>query len=189
MPNLLDDGPIRIAFVGRAKVGRTFCAEYLRTEYGFTRKRLADPIDKFVKTLYFYKAKERMPWETKMKFYDAIYKIDNDLLINYLGGRMDIGIMDTAVDDVRYMNEALRLKELGFIIVRVTRPRGKETHIKKALGKDYAPGTLYLQEMYNKDFTRELGVDYSLHNETRSVTRQALDLIVDDILTNRSKNP
>lgn len=93
--------PIKIAFVGRSKVGKTRCAEYLRVEHKFTRKNLVDPINKWLKGMYFYDRNQRIPWETKRALHDSLYKIDNDLLVNYLLARIELSPKDIVVDDVR----------------------------------------------------------------------------------------
>lgn len=173
--------PIRIAFVGRAKVGRTFCAEYLRRRYNFRRKSMVDPINRFIKQLYFYDRDTRVTWEVKRAFYDSIYKLDNELLINYLVERVKMSDVNIVVDDVRYMNEAKRLKEMGFKIIRVTSPPKGRQRIKFSLGPNASPGTLLLNELYNKDFTSELQVDYSIHNTSYETTRADLDAIMENI--------
>ncbi len=185
LPAIESPKPLRIAFVGRAKVGRTFCAEHLRVRHGFKRKSIIDPVNRFIKILYFYDRDTRVTWEVKRSFHDAIYKIDNELLIDYLLARVKMSPLDVVVDDIRYMNEAQKLKEEGFIIIRVTSPVNK-SRTKQALGRTAAPGTLLLNELYNKDFTSALQVDYSVHNVDNDATRAALDHIMINIDKNRS---
>lgn len=168
--------PIRVAFVGKSKVGVTFCARYLVTHHGFKKLSLQDGVRRMLKRLYYYGTYKRLTWEFRYRVYDALYKIDPNVWINYLEVRLKNTPTDVVVEDVRYMNELDRLKLAGFTIVRITAPEKRRiNYIRGILDSD--AGTVILNEWFNKDFAYQ--VDYSIYNETKEGTRKALDDLVE----------
>lgn len=178
----------RIALVGRAKVGRSAISSYLQDKHGFKEMGLQDGVRRTLRTLYGWTTYHRVPWETSMKFYDALYKLDSNIWIGFLAWKIERTKMpNIVVDDVRYLNEVEVLKNLGFKIVRITSPNINSHHLSKNL-MDAAPGNLLLQEWYNKDFTELIGVDYSIHNGSREAMKRAVDSLVIN-LTVQNENP
>jgi hypothetical protein len=171
---------LKIALVGRSQVGKSFCAEYLRVNHGFERKQMNEPLKEFIKKLYYFDKGKRVSWETQRAMYDAIYKIDNNIWITSMRGRMRTAYKDVVIDDARYMNEVKELIKMDFKVIRVTRPRN-QMKLGKVLGKNADKGTLLLHELYNKDFTTELNVNYTIHNENRESTKQSLDIIIEEL--------
>lgn len=172
---------IRIAFVGRSREDKTFLAEYLRYTYKFSRKNLNDPLVDFIKKLYYFEPDQRVHWEMRREMYDALYKINPEMWITYYKNRMERSTSDVVCDDARYMNEGIALQEMGFKMVRVTSPLKKNARLRKSLGKSAAPGTLFLNELYSRDFLKDIKVDYSIHNVERESTKRAMDAILEEL--------
>jgi hypothetical protein len=74
---------VRIALIGKKAVGKTFVGYYLRKKYRFNVMRMDDGLVKFIRTMYTYAQYKRPPWETKFRFYDALYDIDPTIHVNY----------------------------------------------------------------------------------------------------------
>lgn len=165
--------------MGRAKVGRSAVSDYLEQNHGFKSVGLQDGVKRLMRTLHGYHTYHRIPWETYIRYYDALYKLDSNIWIGYFVSRLNRSHDTTnmVVDDVRYLNELEILKNLGFKIVRITAPDIRVQHLQKNL-MDAAPGNLLLNEWYNKDFTSQVGVDYSIHNDSREGMRKAVDSLI-----------
>lgn len=172
---------IRIAFVGKDRASITYIAEYMRYHHKFKKRRLNDPLKAFIKKIHYFEPDKRIHWEYQRELYDAIYKVDNEFWITWYRNAMKTTTANVVCDDARYMNEAKALRDLGFKIVRVTAPPKKNPAIRKSLGRSAAPGTLFLNELYSKDFTKELKVDYSIHRGDNESTKRAMDTILEDI--------
>ena len=169
---------MKIALVGTKAVGRTFAAFYLKKQHGFKMVRMNDGVIKFIRYMYGYGKYQRPTWERKIDFYDALYKIDPDVHVNYLLRRLDTTTRDVVVDDVRYVHEVLRLKSEGFLIIRISGDRRKKIHPSKSL-REAAAGAILLHEQYQDAKNPAYTVDYSVFNGSREGTRKSLDEILD----------
>jgi hypothetical protein len=172
--------PWRIALVGKIHVDKTFVAEHLRVYHGFERRSMSDPLKIFIKQVYYFHDYKRVPWERRQAMYDALYKIDKEMWVKSMQERVKRAIKPTVIDDVRYLSELKALKEMDFKVIRVLSPKRKRVAMN-TIGKHSAAGTLYLHELYNKDFTQEIEADYNIHHKDRDSTRQQVDLIMADI--------
>jgi hypothetical protein len=168
---------IRIAFIGKSKAGRTWAADYLRSTHKFKKLSLGEGVTRTLRILYYYGSFKRIPWETRIRVYDALYKIDPEIWIGYMERKLRTTTRDVVIDDPRYLNEVATLKDLGFTIIRLTAP---EVRRQRRLSnvKTASPGVLLLHEWFNHDFLEVAGVDYSVYNETKDGTRKALDEII-----------
>ena len=171
---------IRIAFIGRVKSGRTWAADYLRSQHNFKKESLGDGVTRILRILYYYGSHKQIPWETKLLVYDALYKIDPDIWIGYMERKLRTTTRDVVIDDARYINEITALKDLGFTVIRITAPETRrKRHLKGVKGA--SPGILTVHELFNRSFLEIAGVDYSIYNETKDGTRKALDEIVESL--------
>lgn len=169
--------PIRIAFVGKKMAGKTYAAHYLYKNHNFKTVKLQDGVAKVIKWFYKYRSHKRIPWETRLAFYDALYELDHDIHVDYLLRRLSQdSTRDIVVDDVRYINEVEKLKEAGFLIIRISMPDGKRTRLVGM--KTASPGTVKLNEYYNRTFDA-YSTDYSIINENRNALYKLLDSIVE----------
>lgn len=160
-------------------MGRTFAAYYLKKQHGFKTVRISDGVAKMMRYMYMYGKYERPKWERRMDFYDALYKIDNNIHIQYLLRRLETTTNDVVVDDVRYVSEILALKKAGFLIIRISGPeRGKRRNITNTL-REAAAGASVLHEYFTDSKALAYTTDYSIYNETKDGTRKSLDEILD----------
>lgn len=166
---------IRIAFVGRHQSGKTYAAHYLYKNHNFKTVKLQDGVSKLVRFFYKYRPHERINWEKRLAFYDALYTLDKDIHVDYLLRRLETSTRDIVVDDVRYINEVEKLKAAGFIIIRITMP--VTTKIKLKGVQTAAPGTIKLNEYFNRT-SDAYSTDYSIINENRESLYRLLDSII-----------
>jgi ethanolamine utilization protein EutP (predicted NTPase) len=166
---------LRIAFVGRHQSGKTYAAHYLYKHHGFKTVKMQDGVTKMLRYFYKYRSHERINWEKRLAFYDALYILDNDIHIDYLLRRLATSTTDIVIDDVRYINEVQKLREAGFIIIRISMPT--TTKIKLKGIKTAAPGSIKLNEYFNRTF-EAYSTDYSIINENRNSLYRLLDSII-----------
>lgn len=157
--------------------GKTYAAHYLYKTHNFKTVKLQDGVAKVVKWFYKYRPYQRISWEKKLEFYDALYAIDNDIHVDYLLRRLSQdSTRDIVVDDVRYANEVTKLKEAGFLIIRISMPDKKRTRLVGM--KTALPGTVKLNEYYNRNFDA-YQTDYSIINENQQSLYKLLDSIIE----------
>lgn len=113
----------RIAFAGRAGVGKTSAAKYLVDEQNFVKMALADKLKEICKDLWPQQFENGHKPRKLLQYIgsEGIRSYDPDVWVNYLVRQMKEGVNYT-VDDVRFLNEAKILKDSGFIIVRIDGP-------------------------------------------------------------------
>ena len=175
---------LRIALVGKNKAAKTWAGNYLKEKHKFTHKRLGDPVENFVKNTFYYLGRERgkvFSWSQKLAIYDYLYKMRPDIWVGLMEERMKTQQKDAVVSDVRYIDELEFLRDkVGFTIVRVHAPPPRLTNVTQALGREYASGTLYLAEMYAKDFTETIRADHSItfDPKNRQPAKDALNALV-----------
>lgn len=177
------DKQIKIALVGKKAAGKTFIAFRLRRDYGFKRIRLQDGVDRIVKVLYGLEKMKRPSWEQRLYFYDALYKVDPNIFVNYALRRLQTTTMPyVVVEDCRYINEISALASNGFTIVRVTTPDDdvRRRHISKGL-RGAAAGSIKLTEYFNTDPSRTYQVDYNILNTTREETKLSVNRLIEQL--------
>ena len=171
---------VRIALVGKHKSGRTWAADYLRSQHKFKKMAFSDGLHVVIKRLYGYGIKERVRWETGVRIYDALYAVDKTIWCGYIGKLIDMTTLDIVIDDPRYLNEVQFLKDKGFTIVRIVAPEARRTR-KLQMYKKAGAGLLDIYDLYSRDFNATAGVDYSIYNDDKESTRKALDKLVLDL--------
>lgn len=169
---------VRIVFVGKSKAGKTWAADYIRREYNFKKIAFNDGLLEILRKLYYYESHQRIKWETRLRYYDAFYKVDPNVWAGYLERRLRTTTRDVVVDDPRYLNEVAVLKGLGFVVIRLVAPEARRSRRLKAF-KSAADGLVAVHDLYNRDFDSTVGVDFSIYNDTKESTRLALDGIVE----------
>lgn len=171
---------VKIVLVGKSKTGKTWVANYLRVNHGFKHVKFRSILDRFIKAVYEYRGYQQVKWLDRLKFYDAWYKIDPNIWIGHIEYRLGTTYVDVVIDDPRYINEVARLKELGFYVVRITAPPTLRNRYLQG-AKKAEKNLLVLHEIYNKDFDASVGVDFSIHNDDKAVTRRLLDDLVEKL--------
>lgn len=172
---------LKLAFVGKPNSGQTSAAVYLKKRYYFKRVMMMQGVTRLSKMLYGLRKYERLTWEKKRAIYDALYKVDPDIWINYTARRLETTTEPVVIDDAKFLNEVIKLKELGFIIIRInTSLKHRTKSIGRFLGKDIIPGSVTMIEYFNKDATEILRVDYSIYHDGNL---ENLRRSIDELLT------
>lgn len=151
---------MRIALIGRSQSTKTWASRYLSEKHGFDEWPLTDGVLRILRMMYPHDRFKRVPWEMRVKVYDALYNIDSDIWITFFKKRLEDHRTKAGkriiVDDVRYINEVKALKEMGFTIVEIT---GTPKSIQQL--KQVAPSDLILTLWY-RDAHQFLDIDYSM---------------------------
>lgn len=153
---------INVAFIGTDEYAQTACAEYLKRKLNFKRMDLEDGLIHFLRTTYGYHQRFKLRRSEIRQFYDELYKIDNDIWIGQFTRKFLKSENDIVVSDIRYLHELDALRDLGFVVCRVT----SEPRHKKDIGrfiKHADKGTVALAMLYDKTFAHMHNVDFSIH--------------------------
>lgn len=169
---------VRIVFVGKSKSGKTWAADYLRSQHNFKKLAFADGLNDVLRKLYYYGTHQRIRWETRLRYYDALYKVDPNIWAGYMERRLRTTTRDVVIDDPRYLNEVAVLKPLGFTVIRLVAPESRRKRRLEAASWA-ADGLLAVHDLYNRDFNSTVGVDFSIFNVSKDDTRKTLDSIVE----------
>jgi len=115
---------MKIAFVGRAGSGKTTLADYLVKKHGFAKLSFATKIKEFASQILqepidkFNPAHRRFLQEFGLLARD----VDSEVWIKWAKKKID-GLeregKSIAIDDCRYKNEGVFLKQRGFILIRL----------------------------------------------------------------------
>lgn len=157
----------------------TACAEYLRIYHDFKRLNMETALKLFHKRSYWFKNKHQIKWFDLQAMYDAIYKVDPEIFINYTLGRLAHSKADHVIWNVRYINEMKALQEAGFVICRVTH-NVRRTDIGK-YAKNAADGSIPLALQYDKTFAIRHKVDYSVNWTDKASTGTILTPFLESI--------
>ena len=176
---------IRIVLIGGKASSRTYAAQILKRYFKFKHMRISQGVDKIIRTFYMYGTlKQKIRWEKRIHIYDALYKIDNDIHINYLVRLLDTTTRDVVIDDVRYINELLELQKHDFVIVRVEVPQKGYRHVGRTV-LDAAGGTLAVSETFGRAGQLPYKADYSIYLENKETLQRDLQRILDLIRESR----
>lgn len=166
----------RIVLVGKSAIDKRFVSVYLRNHYKFTTFRMMDGVKKLFSVFYRGEFKSSRP-QRRNEYYDALYKVDNDIFIKYLDYRLVRTEKNVIVDDVRYVHEVRKLKEMGFTIVRIIPAKSRYvTGIANA-----APGTSLVFEHFPANKASGYEVDLTLSFTNREAMRRQLDLYMSNL--------
>lgn len=138
-----------------------------------------EALQRFLRTSYWFKHKQNMDFQTKLAFYDAVYRVDPELFVKYVAGRIKTTNVDTVIPDVRYLNEMEALKEMGFIICRVT-TNAKQLQAGKYI-KTAAPGSVALSLVYDKRFSINHSANYAINWTSKASVGPVIDTFLERI--------
>ena len=125
---------MKIALFGKIRSGKDTVGKILIDEYGFNRVAFGDGIGEII-TKYFPEAWEGGKPRRHYQFIGQQLRVLNeDVWINYLLKKAEVIEGNIVVTDGRQLNEAKRLKEEGYLIVRVTTNSDIRLARMKALG-------------------------------------------------------
>lgn len=151
---------MKIALFGKIRSGKDTVGKILIEEHGFNRFAFGDGIGEIIQK-YFPEA-----WEggKPRKHYQHIGQqlrvLNEDVWVNYLirnvkmfeSIRMINGYStNIVITDGRQLNEAKKLKEEGFLIVKITTPDDIRLERMKALGDVFSPEDLQHETELNVD--------------------------------------
>ena len=119
----------RIAFTGKAGVGKTTAAEYFMWKYGFIKYSFAGAVKGIAGTLWpeAFKGGAK-PRKLLQAFGMCVCTVDKDVWVNYVLRQIHSlpSKVDIVIDDCRFLNEADLLHRQGFIVVRILGPQRVE---------------------------------------------------------------
>lgn len=170
--------PSNIAVIGKTARDRIFLATALEDTQNYKQIRIAEGVGKFLKTIYGIGYNKRVPWERQLEVYDAIYKIDPDVQVDYLLARAQLHKKSLVCDDLRYLSELNKLKNAGWKVIRITSPKGK-TRIPGI--KHSAAGTIVLNEHFGHSDALSALADYSIWHEDKEKTLETLTKIINSL--------
>lgn len=170
---------MRIVLVGKTVKSISAANTYLTKNHRFKGWGLDDPLDEFIKKIYYFHNFAKIRWEQRLRFYDALYKVDPDIWVKYLSGRLAKSDSNIVVQNARYISEVKYLQNLGFTVVRIVtnNPRGNMGHTVL----DAAPGTVVLNEYFNSSTSGGYRVDYSVQGDTKNGIEMGLDSVVEKL--------
>jgi len=129
---------MRIAFIGKAGVGKTTLSRSLIRSYGFRRLSFATPIKKTAQGIIFWRPLNKVKDRVFLQLIGdgARNAIEKDVWIRWFEFALreleNSDVTNIVVDDCRYLNETQFLRDNGFIIIRLL---GKGYDLKGKLGK------------------------------------------------------
>lgn len=154
-----------LALVGKMGAGKTTIAESLEHAFGYTRLSIASPLKSIAVQIWGDSAdRDRSKLQPLGQ---AVRAIDEDAWANLLLSRIDVMQHQQpeahfVVDDCRFPNEYWKLREYGFVVVRVEAPVWLRVDRLKSIGK--------LQDEAQLEDTSETALDgfeadYTVTNE------------------------
>jgi dephospho-CoA kinase len=167
----------RLAFSGKSCSGKSTLARYLCERYGFCEHSFAFKLKEVVAELFNVVGKDR---DKLQRFGEYARRVDSYVWVRKLVERLPRD-KNVVVSDVRYMNEVVALKELGFRIVRLELDEHEQERRYKrkygvALDDERAN---HVSETALDDYD---GFDYVLDgSKTAAALYDELDVILADI--------
>jgi adenylate kinase family enzyme len=153
---------IRIAFSGKISSGKTTAAKVLVDNYGFVRHSFADELKKHV--AWRKRVDLQYLLDHKEEFRDTLQEVGHkmrDKDENFWVSRLVKNLpedVNVVCDDLRYLNEAERLKQLGFYLVRIDTLSQTIVERRKQLGLRSIPRVVHhvsetsLDDYYGWDY-------------------------------------
>jgi dephospho-CoA kinase len=157
------DKPVKIALIGKIRSGKDSFANFLIDEYGFKRYAFGDGIGEVVKKYFpdeFIKGKPRKHYQSIGQHFRSL---DAEVWIKYLEKQMNQSDDENIIiTDLRQFNEWQRMKELGFIFIKVEAPEDIRQMRMKYAGDVWNPDDLSHSTEREIDF---LQYDYLIKND------------------------
>ena len=171
---------MKLAIIGKMCSGKSYISDYLISKYEFNRFSFGDPVKRLSKEIFNYKGKNR---KIITEFGQKMREINPDVWINYLVNNLPKDSKKLCVvDDVRFINEYLRLKELGFKFLRLEIELDFQIErIKKTYPENYLNHINRLNDV-SESLEDNLEVDY-LFRVTKE-SENDVKLFIDEIIKN-----
>lgn len=107
--------PTRIGLVGKQRTGKSTVAEYLKKQYEFFEKPLAEPIYGLASSYFGMEEKDR---QLLIDIGESMREIDRDVWLKYMWRKCN-NMDRVVVPDVRMKHEYNYMKARGFIFIKI----------------------------------------------------------------------
>jgi hypothetical protein len=184
----MNNPPIKLALCGRLRSGKDTAARYLTLFYDFQQFAFADPLKRYLHEIFPHVPREPKPRRLLQLFGQKMREIDPDVWVNLTMHKIDEYLRQYACDcsplkprvvvtDCRQRNEYARLKDAGFVFVRIN--ANDELRIRRAVeaGDDFTAEDLAHETELLVD---QFEVDYEVYNDR---TPEYLYGQLDEIMT------
>lgn len=168
----------KIAFYGPASSGKTWCAEYLRLSYGYSRVAFADKLKIIASELFNVHGKDGSDRVTLqvlgLKMREILPSVWIDYILKRVAYTTEVSLW--VLDDMRYSNEADALRAAGWTLIMVTAPSEVRAGRLLALYPN-TPASVY----YHASETEWLSIDpdYIVTSVDPEDTKKQLDNILE----------
>lgn len=131
---------LRIAFGSKAGTGKNTCAEYLQKEYGGKILKFATKVYAIADQTQQILGLSRKKDTTLLRFIGEGFRklYGDDIWLNVVVKQIKLLSNETNIyiTDLKYPNEFKKLKEMGFITVRVNRPIDRDPNAESEIALD-----------------------------------------------------
>jgi len=112
---------LRIAFAGKSRSGKTTSANYLLRTYGFVKISFTGKLIEFAHEFFPDRVEKGKPQDLLQALHEKLREIDPDVWIKYVTRKIEMlpKDADIVIDDLRYRNDYVAVKSLGFLVVRL----------------------------------------------------------------------
>jgi len=112
---------IHIAFAGKSRSGKTTSANYLLRTYGFVKISFTGKLIEFAHEFFPDRFEKGKPQDLIQALHEKLREIDPDVWIKYVTRKIEMlpKDADIVIDDLRWRNDYVAVKSLGFLVVRL----------------------------------------------------------------------
>jgi len=112
---------LRIAFAGKSRSGKTTSANYLLRTYGFVKISFTGKLIEFAHEFFPDRFETGKPQDLIQALHENLREIDPDIWIKYVSRKIEMlpKDADIVIDDLRWRNDYVAVKSLGFLVVRL----------------------------------------------------------------------
>ena len=151
---------MKIAICGPICSGKTYLSDYLSKHYNLEKYSFGDKVKDIATDLYKMDYKDRPLLQT---ISDKMKEIDPDIWAKYIVRKIK-NVDNIIIDDLRFVNEARYLQELGFTIIKLTiDPDTQRDRIMRKYIQHYQIHLDNLQHNSEQDYNN-IKVDYTLES-------------------------
>jgi len=110
---------LRIAFAGKSRSGKTTSANYLLRTYGFVKISFTGKLIEFAHEFFPDRFEKGKPQDLIQALHEKLREIDPDVWTKYVTRKIEMLPKDAniVIDDLRYRNDYVAVKSLGFLVV------------------------------------------------------------------------
>lgn len=147
----------KIAICGKICAGKTTLASNLEWDHGFKRLSFAEPIKRYAGEIFGMKGKDRALIQD---FGQKMREIDGNVWIKMMERELDVHSNEKVViDDVRFWDEFLMLRDRQFLIVRLDVEEEEQLRRIRKLYGDEANGHIQRLKHESEGYVNEFPVN------------------------------